>query len=426
MVEMKKLLNDIFDCIKNDELKFLVSESQIQVPGFSRKRIINAPVSLIKKELNRNPESIKLLEKLIQEKRAHYDKNETFKYFWWKLINDSNMTPVKRLLLLYFYHPEKYDEYSKYIVGTSEQITIDMEQIPFAHHLKIQLDLFELTDTKKWLYETFEKSIHVETETVSIKESLQSWLDKQLRDGTQILGKGWLLKFYFLKQGEWSSWKEPERDAWLHLVIRDIVMYLHTLHNKMEELQKQNAEMTNQLQLLEKKFVQDQEQWKKRLEKQGKQLEEQVAKLEKKSQDFADIKQKLKKCEAQVTIVEREKNNLELRCRQMEKELMGLDELLSHEAFVLVTRQKHPLLSRMLRPSQLQMLDDSTSYREWNVWLEKASTNVMYYIDISDFSTKEQFELESKLKERGINHRMISGNVMTLLRKIIGYLEGIA
>jgi len=430
---MAKLLDDIFECIEDDELKILARITNPQIPGFSRKRIVDAPIPRLKKavrqEMNRIREPDKLLEMIIKEKKPHYDENEAFEDFWWKLNNDKNVTKLVQLLLLYFLHPEKYEEYSAFILQTEGEtrLVADSQQIPFAKRLKMQLDLVDISKVTFWLREEFDKVYPKSTEDNhdKVDDALKPWLEEQIHDGFSCLGKGCLLTRYFHAQDAWRDWDDAEKEAWLHLVIRDAALYAYSLHAEIKALQSQLEELQNHLQMTVRKQSQEQEQWQNRFERQQQQLDKLTAELRETVQKWEQTVQQLKECEANAEKLEKEKNRLETIYQNLEQEVMGMAGWLHNDVFVLVTRKRDPLLHRILSSEQLCVLNE-ISLQKLEEWMEEALPDVMYYIDISDLSTKEQFELEAKLKSRGIHHRMISGSPLTMLRKIIGYLEGVA
>lgn len=426
MAAINQLLDDIFECIEDKELKLLAKITDPKVPGFSKKRIMEAPAFKLKRavrdEMNRIRDYKKFFELFILEKRQQYDENDSFEEFWWKLNNDKNITKMLQLVLLYFYHPEKYDEYRRYILNPDEQTRLPEadQDIPFARRLKMHLDLMDMSEVMKWLL--IDKADDDEEKT---EATLKTWLEGQIKDGFPELGKGRLMNRYFLDQDEWKAWEEPGKESWLHLVIRDAALRMYSMHQEMVALREKVDDMQNRMQSMEKKHVQEQQQWKGIIEKQRKQLEEIMAEMGKTAQKWEEAYQNSKKWETMAEKLEEEKSRLELAQQKLEQELVSLENWLANDGFVLVTEQEHPLLSRMLTSNQLQILD-KVSLQELDAWMEQASQDVLYFIDIGNLSTREQFQLEAKLKERGISHRMISGNPLTMIRKIIGYLEGVS
>lgn len=433
------LIHTLFDYLDAIGYLSIIYSTKGQVPGFTKKNALKAPLSLIKniarQRVKRITDASKFLFNYTKRAREQY-KNLTFQEFYAKINVDDKTTEGEKLALFFLLYQEDYKLHLEKI-----QENIKHERPPLTGILSLSLaEKLSTLHSVSYQIDKLEKinyADHFKLDEKIDHDNLVNNLTLNEKIKLNPLpppNRGYYLSVYNQYLNESDQWKDSEKTAFLHLVIGDLLRLVENqsqIHN--EENKKIQAELhSKQNEYLQMKEI---------IQKKDTKISSLELKLQDAMKKVADLEAEIdirsneteeRTKEIKILNETYEKNIEKLKSdyAQLEKLNKALTEernkfgkmsLFKNEKLYLITKIMNEKFAMILADDQLIHLSKDVDLDDV---IKTKEEDAIYFLNVDGISTRESFKLEQPLKNNQLIYRLVSGGIENIIRKMIYYLEG--
>ncbi|MCA0970770.1 hypothetical protein LCM20_09230 [Halobacillus litoralis] len=413
----QQVKQDFFTFIEKEELTELAQISG-KVPGFSKKRVSQAPEPLLRKAVTEMVESITDLEHFFQTFSLEMkDELEDADYatFLLKTSLNDELSPVKKLMLLAVWFPEQYEE-------TRGKAIENIENGKDVFHGMQEFSLEDLLNVyNKKFEEDFVESLELFIEgDATLPESIDfaDYFEEQYDDVTN----GHALRL--IQQYDWEDETLSAEETAL--------LYKLALTESLTIAKKQKSAQTAELKLA----LDEQAAAVSKEKKVAKRKEILIEKLKEKDEETKVLKEEHDKAyrelEKKYSVIEEERNRFERERDTLQEErdqfehrekqaksdkLTFIDE---EDPFHLITSNSDSFTSFIPDRKVLSFNPD----RPFAEQFKSLPQSKLVIIDSNQLTSKQMLKIRSFLHTKKLSHKFVSGSPEKMFRSMIYYLEG--
>lgn len=427
-------IDDLFELFSEEELKKAAKVMNPTIPGFTKRNIAKAPISLLKKktiEMIKGNRTENLLKDTGLDHLKHYQDIKEFEDFLFQIQVDANLSPSSKFALMVHLFPDKYEENQKLIHENIIQGKDPFHQLmsikptfekEFAVKANLRKNIFDFQQMISLFeeHEDFQDLINTHN---SYEGNLKERLATKNIELEQLGSYTYLLSKYV---SEWNEWEVDEKYAFLYLGLLDSFHFFYhefyLLKEGMEKLQIKEKELHEQIKKDQDKQARLSRSYEK-LKKEKKEWEKEKLQLISMTEELDN---KIKNQSHQLKNRESEELKLIKKIEDLSIKVQGnlikVKGILQNEKVLFITTNADPLFSLFLFQNQILMMEK----KEW-LHLDKLPESFQYkilFINASNLTTKEMFIIEDKLRKEQVIFRFLCGEPVEMIRKIIYMLEG--
>lgn len=416
-----EFIDNVIDLMNRREIEFTLNSIKYKIPGFSSYK--NIPDALLYRHIKKAFQSIKNIQifysNLIKSNEKNFSK-ETKEELIIGLDSKKDMPSFIKLVLITYYYPEMYTKNKEELIKVlknKDKLSQKISLIDTSELLNTKVNIVTKESLNK-IRKLFEVVVDEENkksiDEVEIKDNYKKIF---IRESLEILQKIYLQKNEYLQIATLETENNQLNIALL--LINELLTYTEKKLSEKKETIKE-LQKINRMQKKELHFLNSE---KEKIEERFFELEQKYEKLNESNKKKIELLNNQKiheinKKEDEIQQLTREK---EILMKEIEENIGVMQKL------QLINENVNFYLFKENKAIEVIFGKDKISYVNT---IEDLLNNIVkmenrtIFIETNNISTKEQFNIENKLKKNNIRYLFLSQDTSRIIRSAITYLEG--
>lgn len=403
---------DFLAHVSKEELAEIAKTFELEVPGFSKKKLKNAPYIRLKPVISKFLDSLTELKQFFKGYTGSaYEEMEDYDYdtFLLEASLNENMSNTQKLVLLAILFPEQYEQNREQIVANiknGNEAFLGLQEFSLKDILDVHIKKNE-SHFQQLLNQFLDH--YVRHESLSTPFEFNTFFSNEYED----LDQGQVLQVLNEIDLDESPLSTEERLAFHQLALNELmhisIEQINTQQKDVQEAQDGQQEAEAKVERLSKRketlsqSIREKEKELKQL-KQDHQAE--VNKLTKQKDQIADELSKIRATH-QKTLEDHAADTFDV-----------IDD---QDEFMFITPDHPDNFSKFIPDKMIYTYSTNRSFAEQ---FKSLPDHKLIFIDTKHVTSKEQMKIQRFLNQKSAPYKFVSGSPEKVFRKIIFYLEG--